>query len=65
MNRNRKQTDVPKRISERTESAEVERPGTLAERLLEIGRAAALEWREPWRSIGHEDLLYGEDGLPR
>jgi hypothetical protein len=59
------QTDAPNRISKRTESAEVERLVIRAERLLEIGRAAAPEWREPWRSTEHGDLLYGEDGLPR
>ena len=59
------QTDLPKRISKRTETADVERPETLAEQLLEIGRAAAPDWREPWRSTEHGDLLYGEDGLPR
>jgi antitoxin VapB len=37
----------------------------LAERLLAIGKKCASHLPEPWRSIDHGELLYGEDGLPR
>ena len=37
----------------------------LAERLLAIGKDCAAHCKEPYRSIDHADLLYGEDGLPR
>jgi antitoxin VapB len=40
------------------------RPG-LADRLLAIGRDCAPRLKEPFRSVAHGDLLYGEDGLPR
>ena len=37
----------------------------LAERLIEIGKKCASRLPEPWRSLDHGELLYGEDGLPR
>jgi antitoxin VapB len=37
----------------------------LADRLLEIGRDCANHLKEPFRSIGHDRLLYDEKGLPR
>ena len=37
----------------------------LSDQLMAISRDAATRWKEPYRSIDHGDLLYGEDGLPR
>jgi len=37
----------------------------LAERLMEIGKRTAARLEEPWLSIDHGELLYGEDGLPK
>lgn len=36
----------------------------LADRLLAIGADTATRLREPWRSAGHGELLYDENGLP-
>jgi antitoxin VapB len=35
------------------------------ERLMAIAKDAASRFNEPWRSIDHGELLYGEDGLPK
>ncbi len=37
----------------------------LAERLVAMGRDCAARLEEPFRSVEHGDLLYGEDGLPK
>jgi antitoxin VapB len=37
---------------------------SLSTRLLEIGKDCSLHLREPFRSVEHGDLLYGENGLP-
>jgi antitoxin VapB len=37
----------------------------LAERLLVIGRECAAHLKEPYRSIKHENMLYGKRGLPK
>jgi antitoxin VapB len=37
----------------------------LADRLMAIGKDCAAHLQEPFRSVEHGDLLYGEDGLPR
>lgn len=34
-------------------------------RIMAIARGCAGEWREPYRSVDHGDLLYDERGLPR
>ena len=39
--------------------------GSLAERLLAIGRDCAAHLREPYRSADHGELLYDERGLRR
>jgi antitoxin VapB len=52
-------------VQERTERVVIQKQAGLADRLLEIGKAAAPLWREPYRSTEHGDLLYGEDGLPK
>jgi hypothetical protein len=36
----------------------------LAERLLRIGKECAPHLKEPYRSVDHGELLYGEDGIP-
>ncbi|MBI2755969.1 MAG: type II toxin-antitoxin system VapB family antitoxin [Chloroflexi bacterium] len=36
----------------------------LHNRLVAIGRACAPRLKEPFRSMEHGDLLYGDDGLP-
>jgi antitoxin VapB len=37
----------------------------LSDRLLAIGKDCAARLKEPFRTVDHGDLLYGEDGLPR
>lgn len=37
----------------------------LSDRLFAIGKDCAARLKEPFRSVDHGDLLYGEDGLPR
>jgi len=39
--------------------------GSLAERILAIGRDCAAHVRKPYRSVDHADLLYDELGLPK
>jgi antitoxin VapB len=56
---------VTEAVQERLERIRNERGGDLASRLLAIGQDCALHLKEPFRSIDHGDLLYGEDGLPR
>jgi len=36
-----------------------------AARILAIGRDCAARLKEPYRTVDHGELLYGEDGLPR
>ena len=46
----------------------VDKKGGLAERWIEIGRDSAKRFREPYRSMTHEqldDLLYDDHGLPK
>ena len=45
--------------------AEKKAKDRLGERLLSIGRECAPLFKEPYRSVEHGDLLYGEDGLPQ
>jgi antitoxin VapB len=52
-------------VRERLDRVTGEREGSLADRLLEIGRDCASHLREPFRSADHGDLLYDERGLPR
>ncbi len=39
--------------------------GTLAERVLAIGRDCAAHLKEPFKSIDPDELLYDEKGLPK
>jgi antitoxin VapB len=56
---------VEKAVEERLERVRRGRKGSLAERLLKIGRECAPLWKEPYRSMEHGDLLYDEKGLPK
>ena len=56
---------VTRALGERLERVSRERSGTLADRLLAIGRDCAAHLRDPYRSIDHAELLYDERGLPR
>ena len=38
---------------------------SLSRRLMAIGKDCAQHLKEPFRSIDHAELLYGEDGLPK
>jgi antitoxin VapB len=52
-------------LRERLDRLRQERGARLADRLLAIGKDCATHLKEPFRSIDHGELLYGEDGLPR
>lgn len=56
---------VTEAVRERLERVRRDRGGSLADRLLAIGRECAAHLKEPFRSIDHGDLLYDERGLPR
>lgn len=56
---------VTEALRERLDRLRRERSGRLSDRLLSIGKDCAVRLKEPFRSIEHGDLLYGEDGLPR
>jgi antitoxin VapB len=49
-------------ISERIERVKNE---DLAETLMRIGRDCAKRWKEPYKSMDIDDLLYDENGLPK
>lgn len=53
---------VTEAVRERLERTRADRPGSMAKRLLEIGKDCASRIRHVPE---HGDLLYGEDGLPR
>jgi len=55
-------TEVFRQRLDRAPSAQ---GGSLAERLVTIGKDCAAHLKEPFRSIDHGDLLYDERGLPR
>ena len=52
-------------LRERLENVRRERCGSLADRLVAIGKDCAARLNEPFRSVEHGDLLYRDDGLPR
>jgi antitoxin VapB len=56
---------VDKAVRERLERVRDKKEGSLAERLLQIGRECAPLWKEPYKSMDHGDLLYDEKGLPK
>jgi antitoxin VapB len=56
---------VTRALAERLERVSGERGGSLANRLLAIGRDCAAHLKGPYRSIDHGELLYDDQGLPR
>jgi antitoxin VapB len=56
---------VTEALRERLERVQHAKSGTLADRLLMIGKKTASHLKEPFRSADHADLLYDERGLPR
>jgi antitoxin VapB len=52
-------------VRERLERIRARKRGSLANRLLAIGKDCAPRLKEPFRTIDHGDLLYDERGLPR
>jgi antitoxin VapB len=56
---------VDKAVQERLERVRSSKQGSLAQRLLLIGRECAPLWKEPYKSMDHGDLLYDEKGLPK
>lgn len=52
-------------VRERLNRVEQEHGQGLVEKLLAIGKDCAAHLKEPYKSIDHADLLYGEDGLPK
>ena len=58
-------TAVDRAVRERLERVRKTKKGSLAERLLQIGRECAPLWKEPYKSMDHGDLLYDEKGLPK
>ncbi len=58
-------TAVTVAVRERLERVQQERAGSLADRLLAIGKECAQHLKEPYLSGDHGELLYDERGLPR
>jgi antitoxin VapB len=56
---------VAEAVRERLARVRSQHGGRLADQLMAIGRETAPLFKEPWRSIDHGDLLYGDDGLPK
>jgi antitoxin VapB len=56
---------VTQAIRERLERVRQAKSGSLADRLLVIGKRTAVHLKDPFRSTEHADLLYDERGLPR
>lgn len=56
---------VTESVLERLERVRREKPASLADRFLAIGRDCATRLPEATRSADHGNLLYGDDGLPR
>ncbi len=58
-------TAVTVAVKERLERLRKPAGESRYERLMAIAADAASRMQEPWLSIDHGDLLYGEDGLPK
>ncbi len=56
---------VTRALRERLDRVRGQRGSGLAERLVRIGKDCAAHLKEPFRSTGHDHLLYDEKGLPR
>jgi antitoxin VapB len=58
-------TAVTMAVKERLERVKRAPTSTRYERLMAISKDAASRFKEPWLSVDHGELLYGEDGLPK
>ena len=58
-------TAITEAVKERLALRRCQKTESLSARLLNIGKDCARHLKEPYRTIDHGDLLYGEDGLPR
>jgi len=56
---------ITEAVRERLERIRNKRAGSLAKRILAIGKDCAAHLKEPFPSIDHGDLLYDKDGLPK
>jgi len=56
---------VDKAVQERLDRLSRNKQGSLADRLLQIGRECAAHMKEPYLSIDHGEMLYDEKGLPK
>ena len=56
---------VTEAVRQRLGRVRRDRDGSLADRLVAIGKDCAAHLKEPFRSADHGDLLYDERGLPR
>ncbi|HWB48665.1 MAG TPA: type II toxin-antitoxin system VapB family antitoxin [Stellaceae bacterium] len=52
-------------VRQRLDRVRQPKSGSLAERLLAIGRDCAERFGSDYRAMDHDALLYGEDGLPK
>ena len=58
-------TAVTQAVRERLERVRHAQGGSLADRLLTIGKDCAAHLKEPYRTIDHDEMLYDERGLPK
>jgi antitoxin VapB len=56
---------VTEAVRERLDRVRRARNGSLADRLVAIGKDCAAHLKEPFRTMDHGELLYDERGLPR
>jgi len=56
---------ITEAVRQRLENLRRQKDINLSTRLLMIGKDCALRLKEPFHSVDHADLLYGEDGLPK
>jgi antitoxin VapB len=56
---------VGEAIRERLERVRDNTKGSLAERILQIGKECAAHLKEPYKSMDIDELLYNEKGLPK
>ena len=52
-------------VRERLRRVKARRPGSLAEKIMAIGRETARRIGPEYRALDHDALLYDENGLPR
>ena len=56
---------VTEAIRERLERVRRKPKKDLAEQIMEIARDCGKRWKEPYKSMDIDDLLYDEKGLPK